>query len=92
MKPDGTPYTLDDVKAMTDAVIGTPVVADVTRISPARINMYALTGQLPWATIRSGNRIKHVRADFIRFLTGGKKDGVQDNQDHDRAQVQGEDV
>ena len=58
MKPDGTRYTLDDVRAMTDAVIGTPVVADVIRTDPARINLYALTGQLPWATIRSGNRIK----------------------------------
>lgn len=69
--------TLDDLKAMTCATISNALAARVLGMDPARLAGYAIGGQLGWNTIRSGNRVKHSREDFIRFWGGyGKHEKI----------------
>ena len=43
-------------------------VGSVLKIHPSRITFYAQTGQLPFPSMMSGNRVKIPRMGFLKFL------------------------
>ena len=57
--------TLDDVKAMSTDWITPAVAASVLEMDSGRLIEYARTGQLPFATRISGNRVKICRKSFL---------------------------
>ena len=63
-------FTLDDLRRMNSALVPNSWVADIVGMSPDRLTEYARTGKLPWTTLISGNRVKHVRKSLLEFLGG----------------------
>ena len=64
--------TLDDIRAMTDAVITPAVAGRVLGCDPASIRVAAREdpGALGFPVILIGSRVKIPREAFVRFLEG----------------------
>ena len=58
--------TMDDIKAMTEDWITPATAASAMKMDPGRLIEYARTGQLPFATQISGNRVKIGRKSFLK--------------------------
>ena len=58
--------TMDEIKAMTDDWITPATAASAMKMDPGRLIEYARTGQLPFATQISGNRVKIGRKSFLK--------------------------
>ena len=61
-----TGMTMEDIKAMTDDWITPATAASAMKMDPGRLIEYARTGQLPFATQISGNRVKIGRKSFLK--------------------------
>lgn len=60
--------TIDDIKAMKDDFITPATAASVMKMDVGRLVGYARSGQLPFPTVISGNRVKIPRAGFLKFF------------------------
>ena len=74
--------TVDDVKAMTDDFITPATAASVMKMDVGRLIGYARSGQLPFPTVISGNRVKIPRIGFLRTFgieaeERKRKDGIE---------------
>ena len=58
--------TMEDIKAMTEDWITPATAASAMKMDPGRLIEYARTGQLPFATQISGNRVKIGRKSFLK--------------------------
>ena len=65
--------TLEDLKDMTELTISNTLAAEILGMHPQTLAAYAKNGELQWATICSGNRVKHGRISFIEFWGGKAK-------------------
>ena len=61
-----TGMTMDDIKAMTEDWITPATAASAMKMDPGRLIEYARTGQRPFATQISGNRVKIGRKSFLK--------------------------
>ena len=61
-----TRMTMEDIKAMTEDWITPATAASAMKMDPGRLIEYARTGQLPFATQISGNRVKIGRKSFLK--------------------------
>ena len=61
-----TGMTMEDIKAMTEDWITPATAASAMKMDPGRLIEYARTGQLPFATQISGNRVKIGRKSFLK--------------------------
>ena len=66
--------TLDDVRDMTADWITPAVAASVMKMNTGRLIEYARTGQLPFATQISGNRVKICRRSFLEAYGYGEEE------------------
>ena len=66
--------TMEDIRDMTAEWITPAVAASALRMDAGRLIEYARTGQLPFATQISGNRVKICRRSFLDAYGYGEEE------------------
>ena len=58
--------SFEEIKAMKDELITPAVAASALKMDPGRLREYARTGQLPFETRISGERVMVIRKSFLK--------------------------